>query len=330
MIPSIAISSGEPAGIGPDICATVAMLPFDARIVFVADPSLIETRARLLGLDLTLREIDDDQNIAEHQQGIMQILPITAAHPSDPGELNLGNSPYVLKTIDTAVDLCNTKKCDAMVTAPVQKSAINQAGIRFTGHTERIAEKTGSNHPVMMLTNSQFRVCLATTHMPLARVPENITQENLCRTAEIIHSDMQKLFGIKQPRIAVCGLNPHAGESGHLGTEEQETIKPAIAKMQNAGIAVTGPIPADTAFTSRSLGACDVVLAMYHDQGLPVIKHSGFGKIVNITLGLPIVRTSVDHGTALDLAGTGNADHSSLRAAINMAIALSKQSAERR
>lgn len=325
MIPAIVITTGEPAGIGPDICVETAMRDHDARIVFLADPAIIETRADLLGIGIEIHEIEVDQNIPEHQPGIMQILPIKALYPAVPGELNPGNSSYVTEIIDRAVDLCKIGHCGAMVTAPVQKSVINQAGISFTGHTEWIAEKTGTDHPVMMLVNQELRVCLATIHISLSEVPRSITRNGLGRIIRIIHSDMRKLFGLENPRIAVCGLNPHAGESGHLGNEEIAILEPAIASMQQAGISVVGPIPADTAFTPRNLGNYDVVLAMYHDQGLPVIKHSGFGEVVNITLGLPIIRTSVDHGTALDLAGTGKADNSSLCAALDMAINLSRR-----
>jgi len=325
MTPSIAVSTGEPAGIGPDICLAATMQAHDACIVFVTDPFLIETRAGLLGIEIEIREIESNQQIPKHRQGIMQVLPIRFQHPPIPGELDPENSAHVLDIIDKAIDLCKTGHCDAMVTAPVQKSIINQAGISFTGHTEWIAQNTGSDHPVMMLANQKLRVCLATTHIPLDQVPKSITRESLCQTIRIIHSDMRHKFGLENPRIAVCGLNPHAGESGHLGNQEVETLQPAVTAMQNAGMSVAGPIPADTAFTPRSLEKCDVVLAMYHDQGLPVIKHSGFGEVVNVTLGLPIIRTSVDHGTALELAGTGKAEHSSLCAALDMAIYLSKR-----
>ncbi len=325
MTPAIAISTGEPSGIGPDICLKAAMQSHKARILFVADPNIIKSRAELLHVKVEIRELDVDQDIPEHRPGIMQILPIKAPHHVIAGELNPANGEYVIQLIDMAVDLCKNGFCDAMVTASVQKSVINESGIAFTGHTEWIAERTGCDYPVMMLANQKLRICLATTHMPLCEVSESISRENLRRTIQIIHTEMQQLFALKIPRIAVCGLNPHAGESGHLGDEEIETLKPAIDSMQKEGISVIGPIPADTAFTPQNLDECDVVLAMYHDQGLPVIKHSGFGEVVNITLGLPIIRTSVDHGTALDLAGTGKAEHSSLRAALDMAIDLSKR-----
>ncbi|MCY4148986.1 MAG: 4-hydroxythreonine-4-phosphate dehydrogenase PdxA [Gammaproteobacteria bacterium] len=325
MTPTIAITTGEPAGIGPDVCVKAAMQAHDAHIVFIADPAIIETRAALLEIDVEIREHEIDKDMPRHQPGIMQILSIKAPYPPVPGELNPGNGSYVIEIIDKAVDLCKTGHCDAMVTASVQKSVINQSGIPFTGHTEWIADRTGANHPVMMLANQKLRVCLATIHVPLAQVPKCITRDSLCRVIEIIHCDMQKTFGLENPRIAVCGLNPHAGESGLLGSEEIEILEPAIASLRQGGISVVGPIPADTAFTPRNLGNCDVVLAMYHDQGLPVIKHSGFGEVVNITLGLPIIRTSVDHGTALDLAGTGKAEHSSLCAALDMAIDLSRR-----
>ncbi|MCY4050373.1 MAG: 4-hydroxythreonine-4-phosphate dehydrogenase PdxA [Gammaproteobacteria bacterium] len=325
MTPAIAISSGEPAGIGPDICLILATQSHKARIIFLADPDLIASRANQLDIEVEIQELEDDLDIPVHQPGIMRVLPIRAPYRTIIGKLNSANSEYVVQLIDKAVDLCKFGKCEAMVTAPVQKSVINQAGIAFTGHTEWIAERTDCNHPVMMLANQKLRVCLATIHIPLNKVSQSITRDSLCQTIQIIHTDMQQVFALHKPRIAVCGLNPHAGESGHLGFEEIEILKPAIASMQKAGISVTGPLPADTAFTARSLDECDVVLAMYHDQGLPVIKHSGFGEVVNVTLGLPIIRTSVDHGTALDLAGTGKAEHSSLCAALDMAIDLSKR-----
>ncbi|MXZ81570.1 MAG: 4-hydroxythreonine-4-phosphate dehydrogenase PdxA [Gammaproteobacteria bacterium] len=327
MTPSIVISSGEPAGIGPDICLAASMQPFPARLAFVADPDLVASRARLLGLEVDIREIVPDDELPVHCPGVMQILPDRAPCPTVPGRLNPLNGAHVTAIIDEAINRCSAGKCDAMVTAPVQKSVINDAGIPFTGHTEWIAARTGTEYPVMMLANDRLRVCLATTHIPLRQVPESITEEGLCRTLDIIHSDMKRLFGIGNSRIAVCGLNPHAGEAGHLGSDEADIIEPAIARMKNEGLHIVGPVPADTAFTARSLGGYDVILAMYHDQGLPVIKHSGFGEIVNITMGLPIIRTSVDHGTALDLAGTGRAEHSSLCAAIDMAIDFARRRA---
>lgn len=326
MLPTIVITSGEPAGIGPDICLAAAMQPVDARVAYLADPALVDARAELLNLDVQICEVDEF-NIREHRKGIMQILPIQASQPSSPGTLDSDNGQYVVMMIDKAIELCKTGQSDAMVTAPVHKNLINMAGIPFTGHTEWIAEKTKAEHPVMMLAKQELRICLATTHIPLRKVPSSITQEKLYRTVETIHTDLHRLFGMRSPRIAVCGLNPHAGESGLLGNEEREILEPAIASLKKEGFRVAGPIPGDTAFTSRNLNNCDVVLAMYHDQGLPVIKHSGFGNIVNITLGLPIIRTSVDHGTALDLAGTGKADHSSLCAALDLAIDLSNHRA---
>jgi 4-hydroxythreonine-4-phosphate dehydrogenase len=242
--------------------------------------------------------------------------------PSVPGKLDPANGRYVLDLIDRAIDGAVAGEFDAIVTAPVQKSVINDAGIPFTGHTEYLAERTRAPLPVMMLATEDLRVALATTHLPLKDVSAAITVESLCQVLTILDHDLRQWWGLKSPRIAVCGLNPHAGESGHLGSEEINVIGPAIARMRERGVNLTGPVPADTAFVPARLAECDAVLAMYHDQGLPVIKHSGFDRAVNVTLGLPILRTSVDHGTALDLAGTGKADHRSLAAAIRLALSI--------
>jgi 4-hydroxythreonine-4-phosphate dehydrogenase len=251
---------------------------------------------------------------------MLRVLDVPLGAPCTPGELAARNARHVLAMLDHAIDGCVRREFAAMVTAPVQKSIINDAGVPFTGHTEYLAERTRSRHPVMLLAAESLRVALATTHLPLRAVGDAITPTLLDTTLGILHDDVRRLWGISRPRIAVCGLNPHAGESGHLGTEDRDVILPAIERARAAGMLIDGPLPADTVFVPRHLSNYDVVLAMYHDQGLPVLKHAGFGNAVNVTLGLPIVRTSVDHGTALDLAGTGRADAGSLVAATRLAL----------
>ena len=255
-----------------------------------------------------------------HKPAQMKTINLSLAEQVVPGKLNPNNSSYVVQCINHAVDLCLSGEFDAMVTAPAHKAVINDAGIPFSGHTEWIADRTCSTQPVMMLANDQMRVCLVTTHLPLQNVAEQITISRIQSVLKVMSDDLSRLYGINHPRIGVCGLNPHAGEGGHLGREEIDTIEPAINLMRNSGYNLVGPLPADTAFTQSQLSQLDGVLAMYHDQGLPVIKHSGFGEVVNITLGLPIIRTSVDHGTALELAASGEANASSLISAINLAI----------
>jgi 4-hydroxythreonine-4-phosphate dehydrogenase len=259
-----------------------------------------------------------------HRRGTLTVCHTPLAAPSKAGTLDVSNARYVLALLNRAIDGALSGEFDAIVTAPVHKGVINDAGIAFTGHTEYLAERTHTPRPVMMLATEAMRVALATTHMPLKAVSDAITVESLCEIAAIVDQDLRKWWGITAPRIAVCGLNPHAGEGGHLGDEEIRVIAPAVARMQERGIRATGPLPADTAFVPSVLTGYDAVLAMYHDQGLPVIKHAGFDRAVNITLGLPIVRTSVDHGTALDLAGTGRADASSLVAAIEAAVRIAE------
>lgn len=320
MNPAIAISSGEPAGIGPDICLAAAERPIQARLAIIGDAGVLDSRIRLMNSRVGIRILKPDDDIPDHQPGSICVYPLSAATPVRPGKPEKNNARYVLDCIDTAVSLCLSGKCDALVTAPVQKGIINDAGIPFSGHTEWIAGKTRADHPVMMLANRTLRICLATTHLPLSEVPGRITRPLLQTMLRIMSRDLEKLYGMNNPCITVCGLNPHAGEGGHLGTEEQEIIAPAIAEMRNRGMNIHGPVPADTAFTRENLEGTDAFLAMYHDQGLPVIKHSGFGEAVNITLGLPIIRTSVDHGTALDLAGSGDASALSLYAAIEQAV----------
>ena len=296
-----------------------------ASIVAIADPALLEAGARATGLPLTL--VDDDGRA--HEPGTLRVIPVKLNAPSTPGRLDPANARYVLDTLDVACDGCLDGRFDAMVTAPVQKSVINDAGIAFSGHTEYLAARCGGAHPVMMLAGGSLRVALYSTHLPLRAVADALDGDTLARVIRIIHADLRSRFGIAAPRIGVCGLNPHAGEGGHLGREEIEIIGPVIERLRDEGLALTGPLPADTAFTRRALAGVDSVLAMYHDQGLPVIKYAGFGEVVNITLGLPIIRTSVDHGTALDLAGTGRANADSLMQAIHTAVELARATGTR-
>jgi 4-hydroxythreonine-4-phosphate dehydrogenase len=313
----IAVTSGEPAGIGPDLCLMAVQSPCK-ELVFIGDPAVMAARADTLGLPLHLNLLDDPASPLESGAHTMNLLPVTASTPVTAGHLDPGNSRHVLAILDAAIDGCRAGDFAAMVTAPLHKGVINDAGIPFTGHTEYLAEKT-AGHPVMMLACPGLRVALATTHLPLRDVADAITKELLLKVMRILHHDLQTKFGIREPRIFVCGLNPHAGEGGHLGTEEITTISPVLEALREEGISNIGPLPADTLFTPRYLDEADAVLAMYHDQGLPVLKHMGFGRAVNITLGIPLIRTSVDHGTALDLAGTGRADAGSMTAAINYA-----------
>ncbi|MBP6682430.1 MAG: 4-hydroxythreonine-4-phosphate dehydrogenase PdxA [Halioglobus sp.] len=320
--PRIAITPGEPAGIGPDIVLAVAQRSWQADLVAVADPDLLRSRATLLGLPLELLPLDLAAAPSPHKPGTIRILPVALAAPCHPGELDPRNAPYVVATLQQAVDGCLRRDFSAMVTAPVQKSVINDAGIPFSGHTEFLAAATGTPRVVMMLATPELRVALATTHMPLAAVPAAITRELLLETLEILVRDLVDKFGLARPRVAVLGLNPHAGEGGHMGREEIDTIIPVLEQLRARGMQLLGPLPADTAFNPKVLEQCDAVFAMYHDQGLPVLKYAGFGNAINITLGLPIVRTSVDHGTALDLAGTGTADTGSLEQALAHAISM--------
>jgi 4-hydroxythreonine-4-phosphate dehydrogenase len=317
----IAVTAGEPAGIGPDLCLALAQQDFPAEsaveLIIIGSRALLAERAQLLELDLPL--VPYEPNDAP-RPGAVRVLDVPLAAPCVAGRLETANARHVLKLLDRAIDGALQGEFAAMVTAPVQKSVINDAGVPFTGHTEYLAERTQARHPVMLLAAESLRVALATTHLPLRAVSDAITPSLLDTTLGIVHADVQRLWGISRPRIAVCGLNPHAGEGGHLGTEDRDVIAPAIARARAGGMLVDGPLPADTVFVPRYLSNYDVVLAMYHDQGLPVLKHSGFGNAVNVTLGLPIVRTSVDHGTALDLAGTGRADAGSLVAATRLAI----------
>jgi 4-hydroxythreonine-4-phosphate dehydrogenase len=321
--PRVILTSGEPAGIGPDLCIAIAQRAWPCDLVFAGDTDLFRDRAQRLGIRIDIESIAKPQERRESMAGRMQVLHHPVATEVRCGRLDRANAPYVLSLLDSAIDGCVRGDFDAMVTAPVQKSIINDAGIPFTGHTEYLAERTGAPLPVMMLASGNLRVALATTHLPLAAVSSTITRPLLEQVLRILDHDLRSRFGISAPRILVCGLNPHAGESGHLGREEIEVITPVIEQLRQHGMQLIGPHPADTAFTPHMLRQADAVLAMYHDQGLPVIKHVGFSDAVNVTLGLPIVRTSVDHGTALDLAGTGKADAGSLIAALELAVTLS-------
>ncbi len=329
MTTKIVITAGEPAGIGADICINLPDVK-DTELYIIADPSLLVQRAKELGDDITLTIHSDLKNLSKnYRDDTLNVIPVKLNTPCTTGQLDAKNSQYVLNTLDLACDLCLQKTVDAMVTGPIQKSIINQAGFEFTGHTEYLAERASNNNsirPVMMLATSSLRVALATTHLPLKNVSQAITQESLTECLIILNNFLKNNAGITTPKILVCGLNPHAGENGNLGDEEINTIIPVIEKLKKQGLDLVGPLPADTLFTEKYLASADAVLAMYHDQGLPVLKYSGFGKAVNITLGLPFIRTSVDHGTALDLAGSGKASNSSLVEAINMAILLSSNS----
>jgi len=320
-IPRIAITPGEPAGIGPDICIQIAQQHLPCQLVVIASPELLQQRARQLHMPLSLIAFAADAPAYRQQAGSLCVLPVDLAGPVQSGQLNAANSRYVLTTISQAAQGCLDGLFDAMVTAPVHKGIINDAGFRFSGHTEYIAEITGG-HPVMMLATAGLRVALVTTHLPLAQVSPAITPAVLSAVISTLDNDLRHRFGISKPKILVCGLNPHAGENGHLGREEIEIIRPVLDSLRSQGLQLLGPLPADSLFTAKYLDAADAVLAMYHDQGLPVLKFKGFGRAVNITLGLPIIRTSVDHGTALDLAGSGAADASSLLYAIETAVTL--------
>jgi 4-hydroxythreonine-4-phosphate dehydrogenase len=317
-LPRIALTPGEPAGIGPDLCIMLAQYPQDYQLVVIADPTLLRQRAAKLGLPINIR-LFEAKTITPQAAGTLTVLPVELTISADCGQLMPKNSRYVLETIKIATQGCLNGSFSAMVTAPVHKGVINAAGIPFSGHTEFIAEITGGD-PVMMLATPGLRVALATTHLPLSQVSAAITPQSLIRVIRVLHQDLRHRFGIAQPQILVCGLNPHAGENGHLGREEIEIIEPTLKLLRDEGIKLHGPLPADTLFTPKYLQTADAVLAMYHDQGLPVLKHLGFGQAVNITLGLPIIRTSVDHGTALDLAGTGRASTSSLEFALKTAL----------
>ena len=318
---TIAITPGEPAGVGPELILQLAQKRDCRDWVVVADPDLMAQRAQQLGL--TKIDLVQWQPGSTRLPGQLAILPETLATPSIPGKLDSKNGPYVLKTLDRAIDGCLQGEFAAMVTCPIQKSTINDSGTPFSGHTEYLQQRCNRPQVVMMLATPGLRVALVTTHLPLRQIPDAITPELLEQVIQITHQSLQQQFGINKPKLLVCGLNPHAGEAGHLGREEIEVIDPTLDKLRQQGLDLEGCLPADTLFTPKYLDRKDAVIAMYHDQGLPVLKHLGFGNAVNITLGLPIVRTSVDHGTALDLAGTGKADCGSLDYAINTALTMS-------
>lgn len=305
----IVISSGEPAGIGPDLCVLLAQAHQPRPLSIIIDPDLFEQRAKNLGVQLT--GLDN-----------ITIIPLKLKSSVSAGRLNAANSSYVLEMLDMAVQGCLSNEFHAMVTAPVHKGIINEAGMPFSGHTEYLAEQCKVDEVVMMLATAGLRVALVTTHLPVSEISRTITADKLTAVIKVLHQDLRQRFNITDPLIYVCGLNPHAGEGGHLGREEIEVIEPTLEKLRQQGMRLMGPLPADTLFTPRYLQHADVVLSMYHDQGLPVLKYKGFGQAVNITLGLPIIRTSVDHGTALDLAATGKIDSGSMQYAIETALAM--------
>lgn len=324
-IPNIVITSGEPAGIGPDLCATLQNQRFNANITIVGDAQVIHSRAPQANIHAPYKAYTAS---TQSKLGI-QLLNVPVKTPVVAGQLNIKNSQYVLDMLNIAIDGCLEGAFDAMVTAPVHKGIINDAGITFTGHTEYLAERTNTKNVVMMLVDNSkrdgMRVALATIHMALKDVPAAITKHSLESTLRILHADLISKFGIQNPRILVAGLNPHAGEDGYLGREEIDVINPVLAKLRNENMDLVGALPADTLFAKHHLDKADAVLAMYHDQGLPVLKHASFGGGVNVTLGLPIIRTSVDHGTALDLAGTNKISNGSMLAAIELAIELANK-----
>ncbi|CRG50411.1 MULTISPECIES: 4-hydroxythreonine-4-phosphate dehydrogenase PdxA [Yersinia pseudotuberculosis complex] len=324
----LVITPGEPAGVGPDLTVALAQQDWPVELVVCADPALLLARASQLNLPLQLREYQADQPAIAQQAGSLTILPVKTAVNVVPGKLDVGNSHYVIETLAKACDGAISGEFAALVTGPVQKSIINDAGIPFIGHTEFFADRSHCQRVVMMLATEELRVALATTHLPLLAVPGAITQASLHEVITILDNDLKTKFGIAQPQIYVCGLNPHAGEGGHMGHEEIDTIIPALNTLRQQGINLIGPLPADTLFQPKYLQHADAVLAMYHDQGLPVLKYQGFGRAVNITLGLPFIRTSVDHGTALELAATGTADVGSFITALNLAIKMINNSNE--
>ncbi len=316
--PPLVLTTGEPAGVGPELTLQLLQQPLAGPLVIACDPDLLLERATLLNLPLALED-----NTLAAPGGEAELLPVALSVPSVPGSLDTANASYVIEMLTAATDGCLSGAFSGMVTAPVQKSTLIEAGNDFVGHTEFLAQRAGVDTPVMMLATGELRVALVTIHLPLSEVPRAVTRDNLEAVLRVVDSDLRTRFGIPAPVIGVCGLNPHAGEAGYLGREEQDVIVPVIDRLSAEGLVLKGPLPADTAFTQQNLKAVDVVVTMFHDQGLPVIKHAGFGEVVNITLGLPFVRTSVDHGTALDLAGTGQAQVASLLRAVELAFSLS-------
>ena len=320
MIHRLAITAGEPAGIGPDLCIQLAQQGSDHQLIVIADPTLLQQRASLLGLPLQLVEFDPQQAPQATAPGQLFYADVRLAASAEAGVLNAANGQYVLDTLTRAAQGCQDGDWDAIVTAPVHKGVINDAGVAFSGHTEYFRDFAEIEEVVMMLATEDLRVALVTTHLPLKDVPAAITPDRIQRVTRILNNDLKTFFGCQQPRILVAGLNPHAGEDGHLGHEELDVIIPTLEQLRGEGMNLIGPLPADTLYTPKHLQHADATLAMYHDQGLPVLKFHGFGRAANITLGLPFIRTSVDHGTALDLAGTGKADMGSLQTAINVAV----------
>ncbi|TCN78838.1 4-hydroxythreonine-4-phosphate dehydrogenase PdxA [Shewanella fodinae] len=318
----IAITAGDPAGIGPELVVQLAQRSWPAELVVCADPSLLQSRAKMLGLSLQLRPYQPSQAPKPQEAGTLTIVPFQMAAEARCGVLDEQNSAYVVETLSYAGEKNMNGEFDAVVTGPVHKGIINQAGIPFSGHTEFFAHQAGCKDVVMMLACPGLQVALVTTHIPLAYVAKAITRDRLHQVINILHHDLVNRFALENPKIYVCGLNPHAGENGHLGREELDVIIPALDELRQQGMRIVGPLPADTLFQPKYLQDADVVLSMYHDQGLPVLKSMGFGKSVNITLGLPYIRTSVDHGTALELAGSGKADLGSFVCALNKAIEL--------
>ena len=316
----VVITPGEPAGIGPDLVIQLAQRDWPLELVVCADGGLLTERARLLGLPLTLLPYSPDQTALPQRAGTLTLLPVALHADVTPGVLHVDNGRYVVETLARACDGCLNGEFAALVTGPVHKGIINDAGIPFTGHTEFFEERSGVPKVVMMLATEEMRVALATTHLPLKAVSDAITADLLREVITILHDDLRNKFGLAEPHVLVCGLNPHAGEGGHMGTEEIDTIIPVLNEMRAKGMNLSGPLPADTLFQPKYLDHADAVLAMFHDQGLPVLKYQGFGRGVNITLGLPFIRTSVDHGTALELAGLGKADIGSFITALNLAI----------
>ncbi|WP_272688021.1 4-hydroxythreonine-4-phosphate dehydrogenase PdxA [Providencia sp. PROV035] len=324
-IKPIVITPGEPAGIGPDLLIQLAQQQWPVELVACVDPELLRQRAKALNLPLTLTEYIPNTVTKVQPAGSLSVLPVHLATAAKAGILNVDNGQYVVESLAKACDGCLKGEFSAIVTGPVHKSIINDSGVPFSGHTEFFAERSGCERVVMMLATEELRVALATTHLPLKDVSAAITQQSLNEVITILHHDLQTKFGIEKPVIYVCGLNPHAGEGGHMGTEEIDTIEPALENLRAKGINLIGPLPADTLFQAKYLDHADAVLAMYHDQGLPVLKYQGFGRAVNITLGLPFIRTSVDHGTALELAGTGHADVGSFITALKLAIQMTSK-----
>lgn len=320
VIKKLILSSGEPAGIGPEQIIKLAQFDYDFEWVVLADPTLLKQTAEQLNLPITITTYQQNQPTVKNARGMLKVIPISLAEDAIAGQLNINNAHYVLEILNTAVKLCMKGEFDGLVTAPIHKGIINEAGIKFTGHTELLAEQSNTKQVVMMLATPGLRVPLVTTHLPLKDISKTITSELLEDVINILHDSLKNQFGIKKPKIYIMGLNPHAGEDGHLGMEEIDTINPVIQKLQNQGLDLIGSLPADTIFSPSNRENGDAFLAMYHDQGLPVLKYVGFGNAVNVTLGLPFVRTSVDHGTALNIAGMGKADIKSFQYALDVAI----------